>query len=183
MKLIKYAIAVAFFVLAVFFGLIFPNLDLSYSVPDIIMRRSAITHSIILPLFWYHLIGKSKPVSRFICMGLFLGVITFLSFIARPTLLEGGTLIFFPWLGRFEFMPDGVANIVGLGVSGLWFFGNIYWGMRYYLKTAGSKTWINIFSYIAIVVTVFGYAELTGRDWAVPAILMGVIFVMANRRT
>ena len=183
MRLIKYATAVVFFVLAVLFGLIFPNLDLSYSAHNIIMRRSAITHSIILPLGWYHLIGKNKPVSRFICMGLFLGVITFLSFIARPTLLEGGTLIFFPWLGRFEFMPNEVANFVGLLVSGLWLLGNVYWGMEYYLKTAGNKAWIKIFSYLAIVVTVFGYADRTGRDWVVPAVVMGIIFVLANRRT
>ncbi|SDL68319.1 hypothetical protein [Halarsenatibacter silvermanii] len=181
MKLIKYAIAVIFFVLAVLFGLIFPNFDLSYPVTNIIMRRSALTHSIILPLIWYHLIGKSKPVSRFICMGLFLGITVFLAFMARPVLLEGGTLIFFPWLGRFEFMPSEVARVVGLGVSGLWILGNIYWGMEYYLKAAGSKTWINVFSYLAIVVTVFGYAEYAGRAWLLPAVILGAIFVLVYR--
>ena len=178
MKLIKYAVAVVFFLLAVVFGLIFPDFDWRYPVANIIARRSALTHSIILPLAWYHLIGKSKPVSRFISMGLFLGIMVSLAYTVRPVLLDGGTLIYFPWLGRFGFMPQDIARIVGLAVSGFWLFGNIYWGMEYYLKSAGSKTWINIFSYISLVVAVFGYAEYAGRAWLMPAAILGVVFVL-----
>lgn len=179
MKLIKYAVAVVFFVLAVLLGLVFPDFDLRYPVTNIIARRSALTHSIILPLAWYYLIGKKKPASRFIGMGLFLGIMVSLAFTVRPVLLDGGATIYFPWLGRFGFMPQDLARILGLAVSGLWLLGNIYWGMEYYLKSAGSKTWINIFSYISLVVAVFGYAEYTGRAWLMPAVILGVMFVVA----
>jgi len=173
MKLHKYSAALILFVLAVIFGLWFPNLDLRFSVPGIIIHRSALTHSILLPLVWYQLAGKKKPVTRFITMGLFLGVVVHLTFDIYPALFGGGALIYFPWLGRFDFMPVEVAGITALVVSSLWFAGNIYWGINYYLKSTGSKTWINLLAYLSVVIVLFGYAYYCGRGWLVPAVALG----------
>lgn len=178
MKLFKYCIALIFFVLAVILGLMFPNLDLRFSVPGIIIHRSALTHSILLPLVWYQLAGKSKPVTRFIGMGLFLGIVVHLAFDIYPVLFAGGALIYFPWLGRFGFMPAELARVVALIVSGLWFAGNIYWGINYYLKTSGSKIWITLLAYLSVVIVIFGYAYFGGGGWLVPVVALGTALLI-----
>ena len=174
----KYVIGLIFFVLAIIGGVIFPDLDLKFSIPGIIAHRSALTYSIILPLLWYHVSNKNT-VNRFISMGLFLGIGIHLSFDMFPTAFAGGGLIYFPFLGRFSFLPGEISLLTAQIVTVIWIFINIYWAFKYYFKAIPNKSWISIIGLIAIPLCLYGYSYYyVGQYWLFPALLVGTVGIL-----
>ncbi len=178
MKPINYIIGLLLFFLALLAGIILPELDLEFSVSGFIVHRSAITHSILVPLIWYHLTGRRKRrINRFIGMGLFLGVAVYLSYYFYPVVFEGGSPIFFPLLGSFEFLSPAISTQVATLVTLLWFLGNIYWGVEYYFKLITSGTGFQLFSFISIVLAFYGFSYFSGLSWVMPAIIFAAAVV------
>lgn len=181
MKIIRHTAGILLFAVTVYLGLLLPRLDLYISIPGWIIHRSVVTHSILLPFLWHYLSDQRNLWSRYISLGLFLGMAVHLAFLLYPMIFAGEMTLYFPVLGRFGFLPLEVARITGLVLSVLWLAANIFWAVEYYLKSVKNKLWMQIIAYLAPVITFFFYMEYSAQHWMLPAgVLAAAVLISAS---
>ncbi len=122
----RYTAGLFLFVIAAFIGLKLPDFDQSFYWRPLIVHRSLLTHSALLPLilFWLlraHVIGKkADPRLRLSLMGFLLATAVHFCFDLFPSAWTGYALVHIPLLGWVGAWPS--AFLLGSGALASLYF-------------------------------------------------------------